>query len=232
MSLKDRLTRLTGDDPKPTSTDSRQEKIAELRRKLDTVMNRTAQSTSAASPKRRNALPLEDVVNGEELQTAHGSFFLSRRTMKAGDAHGNERVCDVACASLHAASFLAGVQLGEGVSLADGLFLDTETTGLAGGTGTFPFLIGLGWFEDSSFVTCQLFARDFSEEVAMLNYLGELASGKQFLVTFNGKAFDMNLLAARLVLNRCSDVFAAMPHIDLLYPSRRMLAHRLERHRK
>lgn len=62
----------------------------------------------------------------------------------------------------------------------------------------------------------------------MLKYLGELASGKQFIVTFNGKTFDLNLLATRLVLNRCSDVFAAMPHIDLLHPSRRMLAHRLE----
>ena len=97
-----------------------------------------------------------------------------------------------------------------------------------GGTGTFPFLIGLGWFEAGSFVTCQLFARDFSEEGAMLRYLSELASGKQFLVTFNGRAYDLNLLTARFILNRCRDTLAAMPHIDLLHPSRRLLAHRLE----
>lgn len=228
MSLKDRLTRLTGDVPKPAPSDSRQEKIAELRHKLDRVMSRSPQSMPPGTFKRRNALPLEDAVAGEEFQTVHGSFFLSRSRMKAGDVHGDARICDVACACVNSASFLAGVPMAEGVSLNDGLFLDTETTGLAGGTGTFPFLIGLGWFEDSAFVTCQLFARDFSEEGAMLKYLTELASGKRFLVTFNGKTFDMNLLAARLILNRCNDVFAALPHIDLLYPSRRMLAHRLD----
>ena len=64
------------------------------------------------------------------------------------------------------------------MSIADGLFLDTETTGLTGGTGTFPFLIGLGWFEEGSFVTCQLFARDFSEEGAMLRYLERACVGQ------------------------------------------------------
>ena len=94
---------------------------------------------------------------------------------------------------MEAAAFLPPV-MAKGMSMEDGLFLDTETTGLAGGTGTFPFLIGLGWFENGSFVTCQLFARDFSEEPAMLAYLCELASEKRFLVTFNGKAYDLNLL--------------------------------------
>ena len=62
----------------------------------------------------------------------------------------------------------------------------------------------------------------------MLRHLSELASGKQFLVTFNGKAYDLNLLTARFILNRCQDTLSAMPHIDLLHPSRRILAHRLE----
>ncbi len=129
---------------------------------------------------------------------------------------------------MEATAFLAGPRMSQDMSIEDGLFLDTETTGLAGGTGTFPFLIGLGWFEAGSFVTCQLFARDFSEERAMLRYLSELASGKQFLVTFNGKAYDLNLLAARFILNRSPDTLTTMPHIDLLHPSRRIFAHRLE----
>jgi hypothetical protein len=129
---------------------------------------------------------------------------------------------------MEATAFFAGLQAVQGMCIADGLFLDTETTGLAGGTGTFPFLIGLGWFEESSFVTCQLFARDFSEEGAMLRHLAELASSKGFLVTFNGKAFDLNLLATRFILNRCRETLTTMPHVDLLHPSRRILAHRLE----
>ena len=229
MGLKDRLTRLTGDAPKPLSADAKQDRITELRRKLDRAMNRRAQGAPTGVPRtRRQTIPLQDVITGEEIQTPHGSFFVSRSIMQAGDVHGSARICDLACASLDAVTIIAGLQMAEGISMGDGLFLDTETTGLAGGTGTFPFLIGLGWFEASTFVTCQLFARDFSEEGAMLRYLGELASEKQFLVTFNGKAYDLNLLATRFILNRCRDTLAAMPHIDLLHPSRRILAHRLE----
>jgi len=229
MSLKDRLTRLTGDVVKPSSTNPQQDRISELRRKIDRVMNRREHNVPSGIPTtRRGVTPLEHVVNGEEIHTPHGSFFLSGNTMNAGSVHGNTRICDVACLSMEAAALFAGFQMTQDMSLEDGLFLDTETTGLMGGTGTFPFLIGLGWFEGGSFVTCQLFARDFSEEAAMLRYLSELASIKQFLVTFNGKAYDLNLLATRFILNRCQDTLTNMPHIDLLHPSRRILAHRLE----
>ena len=229
MSLKDRLTRLTGDAPKPLSIDDR---LAELRRKLDRAMLPREHNTQAGIPSsRRGKTPLEHVVAGEEARTPHGAFFLSRATMKADDMHGRVRICDAACASMEAAADLAGIRMERNVSMEGGLFLDTETTGLSGGTGTFPFLIGLGWFEAGSFVTCQLFARDFSEEGAMLTYLSELASGRQFLVTFNGRAYDLNLLAARFILNRCPDTLSPMPHVDLLHPSRRILAHRLEKAR-
>ena len=229
MSLKDRLTRLTGEAPKPSSIDPRQDRIAELRRKLDRAMLPREHNAPAGIPApRRSKTPLEHVVAGEETRTSHGAFFLSRAAMKADDVHGHVRICDAACASMEAATNLTGVRMERNASIEGGLFLDTETTGLMGGTGTFPFLIGLGWFEAGSFVTCQLFARDFSEEGAMLEYLSELASDRQFLVTFNGRAYDLNLLAARFILNRCRDTLSAMPHIDLLHPSRRILAHRLE----
>ena len=107
------------------------------------------------------------------------------------------------------------------------LFLDTETTGLAGGTGTVAFLIGLGWFEGGGFVTRQLFARDYAEEKAALLGLQGLLRGRQFLVSFNGKAFDANLLAARFIMNRLPDPLAGLPHLDLLHPARRLLSHRL-----
>ena len=229
MSLKDRLTRLTGEAPKPSPIDPRQDRIAELRRKLDRAMKPREHNASAGIPASRGSVtPLEHVVAGEETRTSHGAFFLSRAAMKADDVHGHVRICDAARAGVEAAANLTGTRMERNVSIEGGLFLDTETTGLMGGTGTFPFLIGLGWFEAGSFVTCQLFARDFSEEGAMLEYLSELASDRQFLVTFNGRAYDLNLLAARFILNRCRDSLSAMPHIDLLHPSRRILAHRLE----
>lgn len=229
MSLKDRLSRLTGEAAKPFKTDPDQDKISELRRKIDNIMNRRERFVSASiSTVRRSTMPLEQAIAGEEARTSYGTFFVSRSTFSADDVHGHARICDFACPSMEAAAFLAGPRMSKDMSIGDGLFLDTETTGLAGGTGTFPFLIGLGWFEAGSFMTCQLFARDFSEEGAMLRYLSELASDKQFLVTFNGKAYDLNLLTTRFILNRSEDTLTTMPHIDLLHPSRRIFAHRLE----
>jgi len=229
MSLKDRLGRLTGETVKPFQTDPVQDTISELRRRIDQIMSRRERIVPAGIPKtRRSSIPLEHAVAGEEAQTAYGTFFLSHSTLNADDVYGHARICDFARPNMEAAAFLVGHQALKDMSIGDGLFLDTETTGLAGGTGTFPFLIGLGWFQAGSFITCQLFARDFSEERAMLQYLGELASGKQFLVTFNGRAYDLNLLTTRFILNRFQDTLTTMPHIDLLHPSRRIFAHRLE----
>ncbi len=229
MSLKDRLSRLVNETDKPSKTDAEPAGISELRKKIDNVMNRRERIVPPRVPGvRRGAAPLDAVITGEEARTPSGNFFMSRCALSANDAHGHCRIGELACPSMAAAAFLTGHQSLNGLSITGGLFLDTETTGLAGGTGTFPFLIGLGWFETDSFVTCQLFARDFSEERAMLTYLSELASGKDFLVTFNGKTFDLNLLATRFILNRCRDTLSTLPHIDLLHPSRRMLAHRLE----
>jgi tetratricopeptide (TPR) repeat protein len=70
--------------------------------------------------------------------------------------------------------------------------------------------------------------RDYSEERAALIFLRELVQDRQFLVTFNGKAFDVNLLAGRFILNRLADPLGGMPHLDLLHPARRLLRHRLD----
>lgn len=228
MSLKDRLNRLTGEKSRPAA-DDRQERIAELRRKLDRVMDHTERSASGAlAPVPRGIASLDRIVAGQEFRTPHGSFFVCQSVMDGDDLHGHLSISDIAAVSTETAGFVAGLHLPKETSMGDGLFLDTETTGLAGGTGTFPFLIGLGWFQMNSFITCQLFARDFSEESAMLRYLSEIASGKRFLVTFNGRAYDLNLLTTRLILNRCPDTLTHLPHIDLLHPSRRIIAHRLE----
>jgi uncharacterized protein YprB with RNaseH-like and TPR domain len=229
MSLKDRLGRLTGEPVQPVQADPKQERLSELRKRIEEVMNRKERLGSPHAPRvQGRPVPIEHVVTGEEAATEHGRFFISHSSLNADDFHGHTRVCDFACPGMHSAAILTGSQALADLSIEDGLFLDTETTGLAGGTGTFPFLIGLGWFEEGSFITCQLFARDFSEEKAMLTCLTDLASAKRFLVTFNGRAYDLNILSARFILNRSEDVLSLMPHIDLLHPSRRMFGSRLE----
>ena len=108
------------------------------------------------------------------------------------------------------------------------VFLDTETTGLAGGAGTAAFLIGVGWVEGERFVVRQYFMRDYHEEAALLHALAAELRRFDCLVTFNGKMFDVPLLDARFRLNRGRFPLSGAPHLDLLHPARRLWKARLE----
>ena len=107
------------------------------------------------------------------------------------------------------------------------LFLDTETTGLAGGTGTYAFLIGLAWWESGGLRVEQLFLRDFSEEHSILHELAGRIAERPVLVTFNGKTFDWPLLENRFTLTRAIRVPQLAAHLDLLHPARALWRLRL-----
>ncbi|HPN08574.1 MAG TPA: ribonuclease H-like domain-containing protein [Syntrophales bacterium] len=204
-------------------------KIGALRRRLDAVLARRPGGADMSPPRRREpGHPLEEIVSGMEIATAGGRFFCAASAWGMGHCHGACRLGDLPPLDMAGAAILANDAALAGLDPGRGVFLDTETTGLAGGTGTVAFLIGLGWFEGARFVVKQLFMRDFAEERAALLFLGELMADRQFLVTFNGKAFDANLLAARFVMNRLADPLAGLPHLDLLHPARRLLRCRLD----
>jgi uncharacterized protein YprB with RNaseH-like and TPR domain len=102
------------------------------------------------------------------------------------------------------------------------LFLDTETTGLSGGTGTYAFLVGIGWWESGRFVVEQFFMRDHSEESSLLHGLLDRLEQRPVLVTYNGKSFDWPLLQTRYRMTRTGEIPELMAHLDLLYPARRL----------
>lgn len=108
------------------------------------------------------------------------------------------------------------------------LFFDTETTGLAGGTGTYAFLVGLGFFDGEQFVVRQYFMRDYPDEEPMLAALEGDLSGFTCLVSFNGKSFDWPLMETRFRLSRRRAPLSGAPHLDLLHPARRIWRERLE----
>lgn len=107
------------------------------------------------------------------------------------------------------------------------LFLDTETTGLAGGTGTYAFLIGLAWWDAGALQVEQLFMRDFGEEHAILHEVAARIAERPVLVTFNGKAFDWPLLENRFTMTRSIAVPRLAAHLDLLHPARALWKLRL-----
>lgn len=115
-----------------------------------------------------------------------------------------------------------------GVDLSRALFLDTETSGLAGGTGTFAFLIGVGFVEEDRFRVTQFLLRNPLGEAAMLEELTVLAAGRRDLVTYNGGSFDLPLLETRFALNGVASPFRNARHLDLLHPARRLFKPRHE----
>jgi uncharacterized protein YprB with RNaseH-like and TPR domain len=107
------------------------------------------------------------------------------------------------------------------------LFLDTETTGLAGGTGTYPFLVGIAWWDAGGLQVEQFFMRDFSEEHSLLHELAARLAERPVLVTFNGKSFDWPLLENRFTMTRAISTPRLAAHLDLLHPARALWKLRL-----
>ena len=106
-------------------------------------------------------------------------------------------------------------------------FLDTETSGLSGGTGTYAFLVGVARFVDGEFRLQQFFMRDPAEEPALLEGLANFLAPCRALITFNGKSFDARLLTTRYSLHRIPVPYKNYSHIDLLPLARRLWRDRL-----
>ena len=103
----------------------------------------------------------------------------------------------------------------------DLLFFDTETTGLAGGTGTRAFMIGAADWVDAGLRIRQLYLTAMAGEAAMLDAFAAWLQPTTTLVSYNGKCYDAPLLATRYRLARRPNPLAARQHVDLLFPSRR-----------
>jgi uncharacterized protein len=107
------------------------------------------------------------------------------------------------------------------------LFLDTETTGLAGGTGTYAFLVGIAWWDAGGLEVQQFFMREHSEEHSLLVALAERMAERRVLVTFNGKSFDWPLLETRYSMTRTIRPPVPCAHVDILHPARNLWRLRL-----
>ena len=107
------------------------------------------------------------------------------------------------------------------------LFLDTETTGLAGGSGTYAFLVGIAWWEGGGLEIEQFFLREYSEERSLLFAVRERIAEHPVLVTFNGKSFDWPLLETRYRMSRKIIPPVPRAHLDFLHPARSLWRLRL-----
>jgi hypothetical protein len=102
------------------------------------------------------------------------------------------------------------------------LFIDLETTGLAGGAGTYAFLVGCAWFEGATFRVRQFFLAGYGAEQGFLEEVVDTVRAAGALATYNGKTFDLPLIETRFLLHRMPTPFDGMPHIDMLHQARRL----------
>jgi len=217
MNLEEKLRELKQAAGKSLREDALERQLEYLRRLEQRPKRVAAQRTPHG---------VEHYIEGGVCSNDQGQYFLASETLPFGRPYGKLRVGDVAHADLAPLElFLQGAAIPPPSSV---VYLDTETTGLAGGTGTCAFLIGIGAADGPGFRVRQFFLRDFTEEEAALAALAEALEPYQLLVTFNGKCFDVPLLETRYTLARMRSPFARLVHLDLLHPARRLWKLRLE----
>jgi len=177
------------------------------------------------SAPKADSVPIDRVVPGGFRATLRGEAFVSEQTFGADYLHGAQSI--LLNSPLANLALWARDPRVANLPLSSFAFLDTETSGLSGGTGTYAFMVGVGRFEGHAFRLAQFFLRDPAEEPAMLEALTEFLAPARALVTFNGKSFDAPLLKTRYLLHSIPVPFADYSHVDLLPLARRLWRDRL-----
>src|SRR5437588_12256557 len=183
-----------------------QQQLAALRRRIAGV----GVGSDLAPPPRREPGPrysIEEFLSGHVVRTGLGDHFETERVWERHRRHGSVDISDLAELP---ADLLDSLSAGE-IPSAPPLkwaFLDTETTGLAGGAGTYAFLVGVGSIDEEGFRVRQFFMRDFGDESSLLAALTGHLSRFDVLVTYNGKSYDVPLLETRYRMARARPPFA------------------------
>lgn len=185
-----------------------------------------AANLAPPKPASASAYDVDSVVAGAFLPTPRGDVFIVDQMYTPDYCHGVAPIrCPLPLSLI--SEWAKDPRLAE-MPISRFAFLDTETSGLMGGTGTYVFMVGIARFVEDRLVLRQFFMRDPAEEPAMLEAIAQFLAPAQALVTFNGKAFDAPLLATRYRLHHIPVPFKDYAHLDLLPLARRLWRDRLE----
>lgn len=182
----------------------------------------------APAPKTESSTPIEETLDGRWLDTQRGRVLVCDHFYPLEHRHG-EMPLFMPAPLHHLAHWARDARLRE-MPLEKFAFLDTETSGLAGGTGTYAFLVGVGRFvsgAEGGFLLRQFFMSGPGEEAAVLEALIDFLAPCAALVTFNGKSFDAPLLNTRYALHATPSPLKELVHVDLLPLARRLWRDRL-----
>lgn len=209
-----------------------EERLAQLKRRIATIDGKFASRPRTAfaatsAPVTSGRSFVEQWSEGQVVANEFGEHFQSERLFAGHRQHGS---ADIGALSELPANLLDVLSEQE---IPDSpperwAFLDTETTGLAGGSGTYAFLTGVGRIVPDGFRVRQFFLREYVEERSALAALAAHLSEFDVLITYNGKSYDQPLLETRYRMSRHKAPFARLAHLDLLHGARRLWKLRLE----
>lgn len=208
----------------------RLEKIESLKRKVQQI-NVTQQQKRTFSTIGNGKASISEIVPGNTITTPHGPCFFTEKIISPDTPFGEYFLTDLLNyfpSGIH--FWLPQLRRTNGdMKLEEILFFDTETTGLAGGSGTYIFLLGLGYFSGENFYVRQYFMSDYHEEEALLWAVNQLfGQGFKLLISYNGKSYDFPLLQTRYIMSRLPMQLKTSYHFDLLFPTRRLWKKRLQ----
>src|SRR5579884_3046463 len=163
--------------------------------------------TAPPPPAKKSGNRLQDLLDGDVVGVPGGECFYREASFPLDTVHGMHPLLLVSRLSGHRMGMVSkDVELSY-ADLSQAVFLDTETTGLGMGTGTYVFLVGVGYLDGGDFVVTQYFLDGPGDERPFLDELSEFLARFPVVVTFNGKAFDLPLLESRYRLHRRAGPF-------------------------
>ncbi len=202
-----------------------------LRERLRSIMGALPAMRPQAPPLPREMPPIAQILRGDWHETKYGRVFVRDQWFPLNHRHGALTLGSALEAAPEALHLLLGSESAPHPSRL--AFFDIETTGLAGGTGTYVVIAGLGTYEESfageppAFRMRQYFLADLAHEQAMLAMLADDIARFDGLVTYNGRSFDVPFVEARMTMSRLRSPYGGLAHFDLLHPMRRLYKHRM-----
>jgi uncharacterized protein YprB with RNaseH-like and TPR domain len=197
-----------------------QEQLAILRRRIAKIDQKYARPAPQRPPATHHPPPTSHLPF-DEIETQHGRHYETEKLYERHRRHGSFGIADLEDLPTNLLDTISNGLI-RGVPPAKWCFLDTETTGLAGGSGTYAFLIGVGRITPQGFRIRQFFMREFGEEASQLSALHEHLKQFEVLITYNGRTYDQPLLETRFRMVRQRPPFTSLEHLDLLHGARRL----------
>ena len=231
--LREKLRRIRSPKDIPTDPGRAPENtgnrwVASIREQLERLERLASGRGKGTGEVPGRAESLEEVLAGHEKETPEGPCYEIASSYRTAYRHGLYCLDEFNQVDLNSMDVFCRGACCEDIRPEEILFLDLETTGLSQGTGTYAFLVGMGYFLGGKYHLRQIFLRNFLEESAFLRYTLGVIAPFRFLVSFNGKRFDIPLLETRFTLFSLDSRIGEAFQWDLLYPSRRLWQDRLE----